>query len=50
MTDDQDLSLARHLAEMADPRIDRTKKHALGDILIIAPCATVAGADSWEEV
>jgi DDE_Tnp_1-associated len=32
------------------PRLDRTKKHALGDILIIALCATIAGADSWEEV
>jgi predicted transposase YbfD/YdcC len=50
MTADQDLSLARHLAELPDPRIDRTKKHALGDILIIALCATIAGADSWEEV
>lgn len=50
MTADPDLSLARHLAELPDPRLDRTKKHALGDILIIALCATIAGADSWEEV
>ncbi|MDB5352012.1 MAG: hypothetical protein JWN86_3259, partial [Planctomycetota bacterium] len=27
MTADQDLSLARHFAELPDPRIDRTKKH-----------------------
>jgi predicted transposase YbfD/YdcC len=45
-----DLSLVRHLAELPDPRLDRTKKHHLGDILVIALCATIAGADSWEEV
>lgn len=45
-----DISIARHFAELPDPRVDRTKKHALGDILVIALCATIAGADSWEEV
>jgi predicted transposase YbfD/YdcC len=50
MTADQDRSLARHFAELPDPRIDRTKKHSLSDILVIALCATIAGADSWEEV
>jgi predicted transposase YbfD/YdcC len=46
----QDVSIARHFAELPDPRIDRTKKHPLTDILVIALCATIAGADSWEEV
>ncbi len=50
MPADHDLSLARHFAGLPDPRVDRTKKHSLGDILIIALCATIAGADSWEEV
>ena len=50
MNADQDLSLARHFAELPDPRLDRTKKHHLSDILIITLCATIAGADSWEEV
>jgi predicted transposase YbfD/YdcC len=45
-----DRSIARHFADLPDPRVDRTKKHALGDILVIALCATIAGADSWEEV
>lgn len=45
-----DLSLTSHFASIPDPRIDRTKKHLLGDILIIALCATIAGADSWQEV
>lgn len=45
-----DLSLARYFADLPDPRVDRTKKHALLDILAIALCATIAGADSWDEV
>lgn len=46
----QDVSIARYFADLPDPRIDRTRKHALGDILVIALCAVIAGADSWEEV
>jgi predicted transposase YbfD/YdcC len=46
----QDVSIARYFADLPDPRIDRTKKHPLGDILVIALCAVLAGADSWEEV
>ncbi len=46
----QDVPIARHFADLPDPRVDRTKKHALGDILVVAPCAVTAGADSWEEV
>jgi predicted transposase YbfD/YdcC len=45
-----DLSIARAFADLPDPRVDRTKKHALGDILVIALCALICGADSWEEV
>src|SRR5437868_14916753 len=37
-------------ADLPDPRVDRTKKHLLCDILVIAVCAVVAGADSFEEV
>ncbi len=46
----QDVSIARYFAGLPDPRVDRTKKHSLGDILVIALCAVVCGADSWEEV
>ena len=50
MSHPSDLSLARHFASLPDPRIDRTKKPLLGDILIISLCATIAGAGSWPEV
>jgi predicted transposase YbfD/YdcC len=44
------LSAARFFADLPDPRIDRTKKHALSDILVITLCAAIAGAESWEAV
>lgn len=33
-----------------DPRLDRQKKHKLLDIIGIAVCAAIAGADSWTDV
>ncbi|MBC1295095.1 ISAs1 family transposase, partial [Nostoc sp. UCD122] len=32
---------------MEDPRIDRTKRHNLMDIITIAVCAVICGADGW---
>lgn len=32
---------------LPDPRINRTKQHSLQDIIIIAICAIICGADSW---
>ena len=50
MNPSSDLLLARHLASLPDPRVDRAKKHLLGDLHIIALCATIAEADSCPEV
>lgn len=33
-----------------DPRIERTKQHRLLDIIAIAICAVIAGADGWTDV
>lgn len=33
--------------EVRDPRLDRTKAHLLTDIIGIAVCAVISGADSW---
>jgi predicted transposase YbfD/YdcC len=40
----------RAFAELKDPRVNRTKKHSLGDILAIAICAVICGADGWVQV
>src|SRR5262245_2171216 len=44
------LGFAEHFADLPDPRIDRTKKHLLIDVLAVTLCATIAGAASFEEV
>ena len=42
--------LLHHFALLPDPRVDRTKKHRLDEILLIALTATVGGARSFEEI
>ena len=37
-------------AALEDPRIERSKRHKLLDIVAIAICATICGADSWVHV
>jgi predicted transposase YbfD/YdcC len=44
------LSLTEHFASLPDPRVERTRVHALLDILTIALCATLCGADSFVEM
>jgi predicted transposase YbfD/YdcC len=34
-------------ASLNDPRVERTKHHSLIDIISIAVCAVICGADSW---
>ena len=36
-----------HFADLDDPRVERTRRHKLVDIIAIAICATICGADSW---
>jgi predicted transposase YbfD/YdcC len=50
MEGDPSASIGKHFANLEDPRIDRTKLHKLLDILVIAICAVICGADNWEEV
>jgi predicted transposase YbfD/YdcC len=40
-------SIREHFAKVEDPRVDRTKRHLLLDIIVIAICAVICGADSW---
>ncbi len=43
-------SIRDHFGALPDPRMERTKRHQLLDILTIALCAVICGADSWVEV
>ena len=45
------LALTTVFADLTDPRIETANKlHKLTDILVIATCAVIAGADTWEEI
>lgn len=39
-----------HFASVPDPRVDRTKKHLLLDLLLIALLAVICGAEGWEDM
>lgn len=43
-------TLFERVEEIKDPRVERTKLHCLKDILVIAVCGTICGADNWEEI
>ncbi len=42
-------SLLEHFADLTDPRVERTKLHQLLDVLVIAMCAMICGAEGWED-
>jgi len=44
------LDLGSHFSSLKDPRVERTKRHKLLDIIIIAICGTICGADGWVEI
>lgn len=43
-------SITEHFAALPDPRIDRTKRHDLMEILVIAICGVICGADDWVSI
>ena len=43
-------SIWDHFAIVPDPRIERTKKHRLQDILAITICAVICGAEHWTHI
>lgn len=42
--------LAQSFASLVDPRVERTRRHQLLDIVLIAICAVICGAEGWVEV
>jgi predicted transposase YbfD/YdcC len=39
-----------YFAEIEDPRVERTRRHELLDVIVIAICAVISGADDWVDV
>jgi len=44
------LSLVEHFKDLADPRINRTKDHALIDVLVIAVCTLLCGGEGFNDM
>lgn len=44
------LDLASHFTEIEDPRVERTKRHKLLDIIMVAICGMICGAEGWVEI
>lgn len=42
--------IREHFSTLEDPRVERTKVHPLLNVLMMALCAVIAGADNWETV
>jgi len=39
-----------HFEALTDPRMERTKRHLLIDMVAIALCAAICGAEGWADV
>lgn len=46
----QQRSLMEYFSSIPDPRVDRTKKHKLIDILVITVCAVLSDCNEWTEI
>ena len=44
------ITIADHFAEIEDPRVERTRQHKLIDIITIAICAVICGAEGWTDI
>ncbi len=44
------LSLVEHFKSLSDPRVDRTKDHALIDILVIAVCTLLCAGETFNDM
>jgi predicted transposase YbfD/YdcC len=43
-------AIEAHFSKVNDPRKDRTKDHKLIDIMVIAICAVICGAEGWTDI
>lgn len=43
-------SISEHFGQLADPCIERNKLHPLLNMIVIAICAVICGAENWVDV
>ena len=44
------IRLFDHFTSLEDPRVERTKLHALMDIVAVTICGVLCGADGWDDI
>lgn len=42
--------LVESFEDLPDPRVERTRQHLLGDVLVMSILAVIAGADGWDDI
>ena len=47
---DADVSITHHFAKLKDPRRRHRRVHPLQNVIVIALCAVIAGAQDWQEI
>lgn len=50
MTEPGTAAIRDYFSQLTDPRVDRTKYHPLVNIVTIAICAVICGAESWVDI
>lgn len=43
-------TIEQHFSEIQDPRVERTKRHLLIDLITLTLCAVIGGAETWEDI
>ena len=47
---DVSISILGQFSQFNDPRVDRTKRHKLTDVIAIELCAVICGANGWTDI
>ena len=50
MSNPTDATVLKHFSSLKDPRVERTRRHSLQDILVISLCGFICGVDDWVEL
>lgn len=43
-------AIAEHFKDLKDPRVARGQRHYLMDIIVVAICGVICGAEGWEDI
>ena len=41
---------ATHFENLTDPRVERTRRHVLQDMIVVSLCGMIANANTWVDI